>query len=74
LVETPLVFPANAEVGTVFTALAMPAGVILMNRAEPADDECWTAIPQEDVTKTFREQGFKNGSSVLIQDSSDDNR
>ncbi|XP_020034384.1 ubiquitin carboxyl-terminal hydrolase 40 isoform X2 [Castor canadensis] len=73
LVETPLVFPANAEVGTVFTALAMPAGVILMNRAEPADDECWTAIPQEDVTKTFREQGFKNGSSVLIQDSSDDN-
>lgn len=75
LVESPHVFPANAEVGTVFTALGTPEGVLLMNSVESTDEECWTAIPQEDMKKTFREQGLRNGSLILVQDSdSDDNR
>nr|AAQ91027.1 LRRGT00071 [Rattus norvegicus] len=74
LVESPHVFPANAEVGTVFTALGTPEGVLLMNSVESTDEECWTAIPQEDMKKTFREQGLRNGSLILVQDSdSDDN-
>ncbi|XP_069869558.1 ubiquitin carboxyl-terminal hydrolase 40 isoform X2 [Dipodomys merriami] len=68
LVETPHVFPANAEMRTVFTTLAMPVGVILVNLAEPGGDE-WTAIPQKDLKKTFREQGLRNGSSLLLQHS-----
>ncbi|XP_040609005.1 ubiquitin carboxyl-terminal hydrolase 40 isoform X3 [Mesocricetus auratus] len=74
LVESQHVFPANAEVGTVFTALAVPVGIILTNSGESADGECWTAIPKEDMKKTFREQGLRNGSLILVQDSdSDDN-
>uniref|UniRef100_A0A8C2LNA3 Ubiquitin carboxyl-terminal hydrolase 40 n=1 Tax=Cricetulus griseus TaxID=10029 RepID=A0A8C2LNA3_CRIGR len=74
LVESQHVFPANAEVGTVFTALAIPVGIILTNCGESADDECWSAIPKEDMKKTFREQGLRNGSLILVQDSdSDDN-
>lgn len=45
-----------------------------MNSVESTDEECWTAIPQEDMKKTFREQGLRNGSLILVQDSdSDDN-
>ena len=33
-----------------------------------------TTIPKEDLKKTFREQGLRNGSSVLIQGSNDGNR
>ncbi|XP_049744442.1 ubiquitin carboxyl-terminal hydrolase 40 isoform X2 [Elephas maximus indicus] len=72
LIESPHVFPSNAEVGTVFTALAVPAGVILISHAESTGEESWTAIPMEDLKKTFREQGLSNGSSVLIQDSNGD--
>ncbi|XP_012878329.1 PREDICTED: ubiquitin carboxyl-terminal hydrolase 40 [Dipodomys ordii] len=68
LVETPHVFPANAEMRTVFTTLAMPVGIILVNLAEPGGDE-WTPIPQKDLKKTFREQGLRNGSSLLLQHS-----
>ncbi|XP_036175830.1 ubiquitin carboxyl-terminal hydrolase 40 isoform X2 [Myotis myotis] len=73
LVESPLVFPANAEVGTVFTALAIPGGVIFTSNTASVGGESWTAIPKEDLKKTFREQGLRNGSSILIQDSSNDN-
>lgn len=73
LTESPQVFPSNAEVGSVFPALAIPAGVICISSAEGTDDEGWTAIPPEDWRKTFREQGLRNGSSVWIQDSSHDN-
>ncbi|CAO2625346.1 Ubiquitin carboxyl-terminal hydrolase 40 [Lemmus lemmus] len=74
LVESSHVFPANAEVGSVFTALAIPVGVILTNSVESADGECWTTIPKEDMKKTFREQGLRNGSLILVQDSdTDDN-
>ncbi|KAH0509379.1 Ubiquitin carboxyl-terminal hydrolase 40 [Microtus ochrogaster] len=74
LVESPHVFPANAEVGSVFTALAVPVGVILTNSVESEDGECWTTIPKEDMKKTFREQGLRNGSLILVQDSdTDDN-
>ncbi|XP_052048957.1 ubiquitin carboxyl-terminal hydrolase 40 isoform X3 [Apodemus sylvaticus] len=73
LVESPHVFPANAEVGTVFTALGTPVGTILMNNVESADEGCWTAIPKEDMKKTFREQGLRNGSLILVQDSDTDN-
>lgn len=73
LVESPQVFPANAEVGTVFTALAMPGGVIFTNNTESVGGESWTAISKEDLKKTFRDQGLTNGSSILIQDSSNDN-
>ncbi|KAM4836327.1 ubiquitin carboxyl-terminal hydrolase 40 isoform 3-T3 [Thomomys bottae] len=69
LVETPHVFPANAEMGTVFTTLAMPVCIIRVNLAEPAEEGCWTAIPQEDLKKTFREHGLRNGSSILLQHS-----
>ncbi|CAH6791905.1 ubiquitin carboxyl-terminal hydrolase 40 isoform X1 [Phodopus roborovskii] len=72
LVESTHVFPSNAEVGTVFTALAIPVGVILTNSVESADEECWTAIPKEDMKKTFREQGLRNGSLILVQDSDND--
>ncbi|XP_070278529.1 ubiquitin carboxyl-terminal hydrolase 40 isoform X3 [Myotis yumanensis] len=73
LVESPQVFPANAEVGTVFTALAIPGGVIFTSNTASVGGESWTAIPKEDLKKTFREQGLRNGSSILIQDSSNDN-
>ncbi|KAF5919347.1 hypothetical protein HPG69_010747 [Diceros bicornis minor] len=73
LIEFPHVFPANAEVGTVFTALAIPVGVLLINNTESMGEKSWTTIPKEDFKKTFREQGVRNGSSILIQDSNDDN-
>ncbi|XP_062951510.1 ubiquitin carboxyl-terminal hydrolase 40 isoform X2 [Cynocephalus volans] len=73
LVEAPHVFPSNAEVGTLFTALAMPVGVLLTSSAESAGEERWTAVPKEDMKKTFRELGLRNGSSILIQDSKNDN-
>ncbi|XP_060978486.1 ubiquitin carboxyl-terminal hydrolase 40 isoform X5 [Dama dama] len=73
LKESPHVFPSNAEIGTVFTALAIPEGVILINNTESRDEENWTTIPKEDLKKTFREQGLRNGSSVLIQGSHDGN-
>ncbi|XP_070324543.1 ubiquitin carboxyl-terminal hydrolase 40 isoform X11 [Odocoileus virginianus] len=72
-IESPHVFPSNAEIGTVFTALAVPEGVILINNTESRDEENWTTIPKEDLKKTFREQGLRNGSSVLIQGSHDGN-
>ncbi|XP_036853622.2 ubiquitin carboxyl-terminal hydrolase 40 isoform X1 [Manis javanica] len=68
LVESPHVFPSNAQVSTVFTALALPGGVILISSAESAGEDSWTAIPRGDLKKTFREQGLRNGSSLLIQD------
>ncbi|XP_055442480.1 ubiquitin carboxyl-terminal hydrolase 40 isoform X8 [Bubalus kerabau] len=73
LIESPHVFPSNAEIGTVFTALAIPEGVILINNTESRGEENWTTIPKEDLKKTFREQGLRNGSSVLIQGSNDGN-
>ncbi|KAM9249451.1 ubiquitin carboxyl-terminal hydrolase 40 isoform 1-T1 [Dugong dugon] len=72
LIESAHVFPSNAEMGTIFTALAIPVGVILISSAESTGEESWTAVPREDVKKTFREQGLSNGSSVLIQDSNGD--
>ncbi|XP_069441042.1 ubiquitin carboxyl-terminal hydrolase 40 isoform X5 [Ovis canadensis] len=73
LIESSHVFPSNAEIGTVFTALAIPEGVILINNTESRGEENWTTIPKEDLKKTFREQGLRNGSSVLIQGSNDGN-
>uniref|UniRef100_A0A8C0P976 Ubiquitin carboxyl-terminal hydrolase 40 n=1 Tax=Canis lupus familiaris TaxID=9615 RepID=A0A8C0P976_CANLF len=73
LVESPHVFPSNAEVGAVLTALAVPVGVLFINTTDPAGEENWVAIPKEDLKKTFREQGLRDRSSVLVQDSSDDN-
>ncbi|KAM9664042.1 ubiquitin carboxyl-terminal hydrolase 40 isoform 2-T3 [Trichechus inunguis] len=72
LIESAHVFPSNAEMGTIFTALSIPVGVILISSAESTGEESWTAVPREDVKKTFREQGLSNGSSVLIQDSNGD--
>ncbi|XP_040828259.1 ubiquitin carboxyl-terminal hydrolase 40 isoform X2 [Ochotona curzoniae] len=72
LADSPHVFPSNAEVATVLAALAIPAGVIFINSAEPTGAEHWTAVPKEDTRKTFRELGLRNGSSVLVQDSSDE--
>ncbi|KAM5228686.1 ubiquitin carboxyl-terminal hydrolase 40 [Ctenodactylus gundi] len=69
LVESPHVFPANAEVGAVLTALAIPGGVILTRSAESTGEERWTVLPKEDMKKTFREQGLRDGSSILVQDS-----
>ncbi|XP_026973651.1 ubiquitin carboxyl-terminal hydrolase 40 isoform X6 [Sagmatias obliquidens] len=73
LIDSPYVFPSNAEIGSVFTACAIPDGVILVNSAEAVGEESWTTIPKEDLKKTFREQGLRNGSSILIQDSNDGN-
>lgn len=67
--EPPHVFPANAEVGSVLTALAGPVGVVFLSSTEPAGGERWTAVPEEDLKKTFRDHGLRDGSSVLIQDS-----
>ncbi|KAG8515569.1 Ubiquitin carboxyl-terminal hydrolase 40 [Galemys pyrenaicus] len=72
LTESSHVFPSNAEVGAVFTALAIPVGVVFINNTESTGEENWAAIPEEDLKKTFREQGVRNGSSVLIQESSND--
>nr|XP_019595315.1 PREDICTED: ubiquitin carboxyl-terminal hydrolase 40 isoform X1 [Rhinolophus sinicus] len=72
LTESPQVFPSNAEVGSVFTALAIPVGAIFLSSTE-CTNEGWTAVPQEDWRKTFREHGLTNGSLVLIQDSSNNN-
>uniref|UniRef100_A0A8D2DHR2 Ubiquitin carboxyl-terminal hydrolase 40 n=1 Tax=Sciurus vulgaris TaxID=55149 RepID=A0A8D2DHR2_SCIVU len=69
VIESPHVFPANAEVATVLTAAPTPAGMVLVNRAGSAGEGSWTAIPQADMKKTFREQGFRDGSSILIQPS-----
>ncbi|XP_036713308.1 ubiquitin carboxyl-terminal hydrolase 40 isoform X1 [Balaenoptera musculus] len=73
LIDSPHVFPSNAEIGSVFTAFAIPDGVILVNNTESVGEESWTTIPKEDLKKTFREQGLRNGSSILIQDSNDGN-
>uniref|UniRef100_A0A8C6DTI5 Ubiquitin carboxyl-terminal hydrolase 40 n=1 Tax=Moschus moschiferus TaxID=68415 RepID=A0A8C6DTI5_MOSMO len=73
LIESPHVFPSNAEIGSVFTALAIPEGVILINNTDSRGEENWAAIPKEDLKKTFREHGLRNGSSVLIQGSNDGN-
>ncbi|XP_053775205.1 ubiquitin carboxyl-terminal hydrolase 40 isoform X3 [Desmodus rotundus] len=73
LTESPHVFPANAEVGSVFTALAIPVGAIFIRKPDSTGQERWAAIPTEGLAKTFREQGLRNGSSVLIQDSSNEN-
>ncbi|XP_012922219.1 ubiquitin carboxyl-terminal hydrolase 40 isoform X2 [Heterocephalus glaber] len=72
LVESPHVFPANAEVGTVLTALAITEGIILTHSVWSVGEESWTAIPQEDMQRTFREHGLTDGSSVLVQDSYSD--
>ncbi|XP_037380148.1 ubiquitin carboxyl-terminal hydrolase 40 isoform X1 [Talpa occidentalis] len=72
LIESSHVFPSNAEVGTVFTALALPAGVVFLNSTDSTGEEGWAPVPEEDLRKTFREQGVRNGSSVLIQDSNND--
>ncbi|XP_013375312.1 PREDICTED: ubiquitin carboxyl-terminal hydrolase 40 isoform X1 [Chinchilla lanigera] len=74
VVESPHVFPANAEVGAVLTSLAIPAGVILTHSARSAGEESWTPIPRESMQRTFREHGLRDGSSLLVQDAySDDN-
>nr|XP_023498373.1 ubiquitin carboxyl-terminal hydrolase 40 isoform X5 [Equus caballus] len=73
LIEFPHVFPSNAEVGTVFTSLAIPGGVVLINNTESIGEKNWTTIPKVDLKKTFREQGLRNGSSILIRDSNHDN-
>lgn len=74
MVESPHVFPSNAELGTVFAALSVPEGVVLINSTTSLGEESWTALAKEDLKKTFREQGLRNGSTVLIQDSNDDSR
>ncbi|XP_072817964.1 ubiquitin carboxyl-terminal hydrolase 40 isoform X2 [Vicugna pacos] len=73
LIESPRVFPSNVQLGTVFSALAIPEGVVLISNTESIGEESWTTVPKEDLKKTFREQGLRNGSSILIQDSSSDN-
>lgn len=73
-VEAAHVFPSNAEVQTVLTALAMPEGILFVSTTDPVGEENWVAIPEEDLKKTFREQGLRNGSSLLVQESNDDNR
>ncbi|ELV09603.1 Ubiquitin carboxyl-terminal hydrolase 40 [Tupaia chinensis] len=72
LTESPHVFPSNAELGTVFTALAIPAGTIFISDAEPTGQEGWTAVPREDLKKTFRQQGLRDGSSLLVRDAAAD--
>ncbi|XP_046942046.1 ubiquitin carboxyl-terminal hydrolase 40 isoform X5 [Lynx rufus] len=72
LVEAPHVFPSNAEVRAVLTALAMPVAVLFISTTDSVGEENWVAIPEEDLKKTFREQGLGNGSSVLVQESKDD--
>ncbi|XP_060049796.1 ubiquitin carboxyl-terminal hydrolase 40 isoform X3 [Erinaceus europaeus] len=69
LIESQHVFPSNAELNSLFTALAIPEGVVLTNSTESTSEENWTTLPQEALKKTFREQGLRNGSSILIQDS-----
>ncbi|XP_077613811.1 ubiquitin carboxyl-terminal hydrolase 40 isoform X3 [Crocuta crocuta] len=72
-VEAAHVFPSNAEVRAVLTALAMPEGVLFVSTTNPVGEENWVAIPEEDLKKTFREQGLRNGSSLLVQESNDGN-
>ncbi|XP_078306888.1 ubiquitin carboxyl-terminal hydrolase 40 isoform X1 [Panthera onca] len=72
LVEAPHVFPSNAEVQAVLTALAMPVAILFVSTTDSVGEENWVAIPEEDLKKTFREQGLGNGSSVLVQESKDD--
>lgn len=67
-------FPSNAEVRAVLTALAMPVAVLFVSTTDSVGEENWVAIPEEDLKKTFREQGLGNGSSVLVQESKDDKR
>ncbi|XP_006893520.1 PREDICTED: ubiquitin carboxyl-terminal hydrolase 40 [Elephantulus edwardii] len=68
LVESAHVFPSNAEMGTVFAALALPAGVLFTRGAGSTSTEGWTAVPTEHLRRTFREHGLTNGSSLLVQD------
>ncbi|XP_027697914.1 ubiquitin carboxyl-terminal hydrolase 40-like [Vombatus ursinus] len=66
------VFPSNAEVGSIFTALASPVGILLVNitGSRILELENWTVIPRENFGKTFREQGLQDGSCVWILSSS----
>ncbi|XP_068959198.1 ubiquitin carboxyl-terminal hydrolase 40 isoform X2 [Petaurus breviceps papuanus] len=70
--ETHHVFPSNAEVGTIFTALGYPVGIILVNvtGSQVLELENWTVIPKENFGRTFREQGLQDGSSVWLVSSS----
>ncbi|XP_043858164.1 ubiquitin carboxyl-terminal hydrolase 40 isoform X2 [Dromiciops gliroides] len=70
--ETPHVFPANAKVGTIFTAFAFSPGILLVNitGSRVLELENWIVIPKENLEKTFKEQGLQDGSSVWIVSSS----
>ncbi|XP_072496819.1 ubiquitin carboxyl-terminal hydrolase 40 isoform X3 [Notamacropus eugenii] len=66
------VFPSNAEVGTIFTALGSPVGIILVNvtGSRILESENWTVIPKENFGRTFREEGLQDGSSLWVVSSS----
>ncbi|XP_028924841.1 ubiquitin carboxyl-terminal hydrolase 40 isoform X1 [Ornithorhynchus anatinus] len=71
--ESQHVFPANADISSVCTALAFPAGSIWMNGAgsNVTELENWNVILKEDMKKTIRECGLKDGSSILLLRSND---
>ncbi|XP_029789427.1 ubiquitin carboxyl-terminal hydrolase 40 isoform X3 [Suricata suricatta] len=73
VVEAPRVFPSDAEVRAVLTALAVPGGALFVGTTDAVGEERWVAIPEEDLRKTFRAQGLRNGSSLLVQASDDGN-
>ncbi|XP_066134960.1 ubiquitin carboxyl-terminal hydrolase 40 isoform X2 [Saccopteryx bilineata] len=68
LAEAPRVFPADAELGAVLAALAIPAGAVSICGTETAAEDGWLAVPEEGLRKTFREQGLRDGSSILVQE------
>uniref|UniRef100_A0A452IH49 Ubiquitin carboxyl-terminal hydrolase 40 n=1 Tax=Gopherus agassizii TaxID=38772 RepID=A0A452IH49_9SAUR len=71
-IESQHVVPCNAELSTLWKALASPGGIILMNiSGSDKEVENWKVIPEEDMKKTVRIVGLTDGSSILVLDSHD---
>ncbi|KAM8789556.1 ubiquitin carboxyl-terminal hydrolase 40 isoform 2-T3 [Rhynchonycteris naso] len=66
--EAPRVFPADAELGAVLAALTIPAGAVSICGREAAAEDGWLAVPEDGLRKTLREQGLRDGSSILVQE------
>ncbi|XP_051854382.1 ubiquitin carboxyl-terminal hydrolase 40 isoform X2 [Antechinus flavipes] len=70
-IERRQVFPSNAKVSTIFTVLAFPVGLVLVNitGSRVLELENWTVIPKENLEQTFKDHGLQDGSSVWILNS-----
>ncbi|XP_073162958.1 ubiquitin carboxyl-terminal hydrolase 40 isoform X4 [Lepidochelys kempii] len=71
-IESQHAVPCSAELSTLWKALPLPGGIILMNSSgSDKEVENWKVVPEEDMKKTVRSVGLTDGSSILVLDSHD---